>query len=364
MKKKKILARIGAMIACALIVASLAIPAFADEPTAEAEGETRVTVPLGTAQQLFGTMIGTASTDAYENLFSRYLSYGDNRFFTMDYLVSGSSMSFGSAIPFDINVGADTTSIFAQIPVDMVSYVFYADSMSPAYINTFDGGSINLTIYANNVDGYRVVISYVANGDAVAKFAYVYRGLTQDYLSLESVAVEGNTITPTYSRAEIAFTIARASSDWSPMLTTVCSLLFEDSTPQQLDNVLFSPKQFYYGLNEAYNLGHEFGWRYGYDNGYDMGYDNGYDVGYQEGVDTDSYQAGYDKAVSEIDSGDFGKNFIGSVISAPFDALENFTLVSWDLSNGGTVSITLATIVSAGIGICLLIWFLKMFAGG
>lgn len=55
---------------------------------------------------------------------------------------------------------------------------------------------------------------------------------------------------------------------------------------------------------------------------------------------TDAYNDGYEQARNEITSGEFGKNMIGTIIRAPFDALRNFTLIEWDLSNGGTVTIT------------------------
>lgn len=362
MKKKKILARIGAIVACVLLVGALAIPAFADEPTETQDIQT--TVPLGTAQQLFETMIGTAKNNAYDNLYSRYLGYGDNRFFTMDYLVSGQSSSFSASIPFDLNVGEDNTTIFAQIPVDMISYVFYTNSNAPAYINAFDGGQINVQIYANDIDGYRLSVAYVAEGEMAGKFVYVFRGLTQDALTLESLTVEGNLITPTYTNANVAFTIARASSEWSPMLTTFCSVLFDNSTPVQLDNVLFSPKQFYYGIDQSYNLGYNDGYRYGYSNGYAEGYEVGLDEGYSNGVNTDSYQAGYNQALSEIESGDYGRNFIGGILRAPMDMLRNFTLIEWTTNTGTEVVINLATLFTAVISVSLFIWFLKLFAGG
>lgn len=367
MKKKKALARIGAILACILLVGALVVPTFADEVTPQPQ--TRATVPLGTAQDIFEDLLATANNQAYRNLYAYYLGYGDTRFFTMDYLVSGTVINGSTALPFTLTVGEDTTSIFVQIPIDAVSYEFYLNSdATPTYNNVVSGGSINVTINANTTDGYMVTVSYVPQGQQTATFSFIYRGTTADYLTPYIIQAEGNNITATMSMANIAFTIARASSEWSPMLTTVCALLFDDSTPNQLDNVLFSPKQFYYGLNESYNLGYEDGYRYGfstgYDEGFDEGYNEGYNEGYAEGQDTDAYQSGYDAAVRDIDSGEFGRNFIGNVLKAPFDALNTFTLVQWTTAEGTTITISLAAIISAAIGVSLFIWFLKLFAGG
>lgn len=364
MKNKKLIARIGAILACVLLVGSLAIPAFADDVTPQPQ--TLATVPIGTAQQIFEDMLATANNYAFQNLYSYYLGYGDTRFFTMDYLVSGTVSNGSAALPFTLTVGEDTTSIFVQIPIDAVSYEFYLNSdATPTYNNVVSGGSINVTINANTTDGYMVTVAYVPQGQLSATFSFIYKGTTQDYLTPYIIQAEGNNITATMSMANIAFTIARASSEWSPMLTTVCALLFDDSTPNQLDNVLFSPKQFYYGLNESYNLGYDDGYRVGFGAGYDEGYDDGYDQGYDEGLgDNTAYQSGYDAAVRDIDSGEFGRNFIGNVLKAPFDALNTFTLVQWTTAEGTTITISLAAIISAAIGVSLFIWFLKVFAGG
>ena len=68
--------------------------------------------------------------------------------------------------------------------------------------------------------------------------------------------------------------------------------------------------------------------------------------------------------MNEIDSGEFGYNLIGGVLSAPFAFLSEFTLVEWTTNSGAFVSISLGEVVSAAIGVALFVWFLKLFAGG
>ena len=127
----------------------------------------------------------------------------------------------------------------------------------------------------------------------------------------------------------------------------------------------------YQGFQDGEEQGYVNGFGDGIEEGLQHGYANGYNVGYQEGYvaggngnSEEAYQDGYDAAVEDIDSGDFGRNLLGGMFSAPMDALNSFTLVSWELSNGGTVSITLGAIISAILGVVFLMWFLKLFAGG
>lgn len=94
--------------------------------------------------------------------------------------------------------------------------------------------------------------------------------------------------------------------------------------------------------------------------GWNAGFMNGYD--YIDGEDL--YQQGREDAIKEIKDGDFGRNFLGAVFSAPLAALNSFTLVSWQLEGGRVITVTLGMVISAALGITLFIWFLKLFAGG
>ena len=88
--------------------------------------------------------------------------------------------------------------------------------------------------------------------------------------------------------------------------------------------------------------------------GYDLS-EGGYDTGYQEG---------FTEALNQVGSDEFGRNFLKSVFSTPFEILQNFTLVSWQKADGSMVEITLLTLFSACVGLSLFVWFLKTFAGG
>lgn len=114
---------------------------------------------------------------------------------------------------------------------------------------------------------------------------------------------------------------------------------------------------YFVGSGEGFSAGEEYGYQSGFDDGYRMGI--GTNASYQDGYDT-----GYNDAVNQISSGEFGRNLLGNTFSAPFEALSQFTIVSWELQNGNQVEITLGAVLSAVIGVGLFIWFLKLFAGG
>lgn len=102
---------------------------------------------------------------------------------------------------------------------------------------------------------------------------------------------------------------------------------------------------------------------YGSDDGWNFGFSSGYDAGYEKGYSQstiDSYNEGYAEGYAVGTSEMFGLNMLGDTLSAPVDALNNFTI--YTTSNG--FEVTLWGVLSAVIGAGLFIWFIKMFAGG
>lgn len=97
----------------------------------------------------------------------------------------------------------------------------------------------------------------------------------------------------------------------------------------------------------------------GYGEGYSSGYDVGYDQGYSEAYD-DGYSVGYEDGAASNSSENFGKNLLGDTLSAPMDALNQFTL--YESSSG--FKVTLGLVVGGAISLTLFIAFLKIFAGG
>lgn len=98
-------------------------------------------------------------------------------------------------------------------------------------------------------------------------------------------------------------------------------------------------------------------------------YERGYLIGMQQGIDSDDakkkwFQNGYDEGlqdgINSSGSSSLGQNLIGDTLSAPFRALNGFTL--FEAPNGTTI--TLGIVFGGMLGFVLLIAFLKLFAGG
>ena len=367
--KKKILARIGAVIAVALIVASLAIPAFADKPTATAEGDTRATVNLGSAQAWFEALLSPdAYNDAYKLLWDRYLGMGNIDFFNQTMLVSGRSYAQSVSLGIDLSANGSTDYLSGTLYTDVVAFKIVTDNQTQVY-EAFDGGRFEYSLYFSAEDGYMLNISYyTAQSTNVPMWNVRYRkyaGDSADTLLRESVTYNGTEYVTQNPTIELAFTVDETSTEDSGILSLIVFPLLQDGVrTANFTEIVYNPADFYQALNDAYNLGYDDGYRFGYSNGYSEGYEVGLEEGYAQAVDGDAYQAGYDKALSEIDSGQFGKNLIGGMLRAPMDMLRNFTLIEWTTNTGTEVVINLATLFTAVISVSLFIWFLKLFAGG
>jgi hypothetical protein len=386
MKRKKIMARIGAILACLLTLSLLVVPCFADTTTDSATP--RVTVPYGSALDWFNSMIDSrANNYAYGLLLGLYNGYGDSRFFDVPYLVSGitdlrKSTSYGSYLPLQLSVIPDGDYASSQfhgiISVDAFSYAVYTDYGMPLYYETYEFGKIDIGVYFETPTNARAVVSFYPSDSNTYTVSYIYNGTYNQNgvsLTLDSILTSnGSYITSQLTKIDVAFTV---SSGTTPnLLSVLCELLYIRDVCTY-DDVVYSPRDFYYGIQASYSVGYDDGNRYGYQIGYDEGYtkgdidgyhrgfDEGYDVGYSENPNySDAYDDGYSDALHEIESGDFGRNFLSGVFTAPLKAMESFTLVSWQTQSGTIISINLMTILSAIVGLTLFIWFLKMFAGG
>lgn len=110
---------------------------------------------------------------------------------------------------------------------------------------------------------------------------------------------------------------------------------------------------------DGYQAGLNVGYQYGYNDGYIAGDDAGTESGYNSGY-SDGYDVGFLDGLNSTDSGNLGQNLIGSTLSAPFRALDNFIL----FTTPGGVDISLGFIFGGIIALIIFLAFLKMFAGG
>lgn len=82
-------------------------------------------------------------------------------------------------------------------------------------------------------------------------------------------------------------------------------------------------------------------------------------VNYFENYAVPQYEVYYNSVLNKLGSTQYGQNMLLSIITAPYNVLDSFTLFE---ANG--VNISLWNVLITCIGIAMFIWFIKMFAGG
>lgn len=308
MKKKKLWVRIGAVLACVLLVGSLAIPAFAYDGVYQ-----NIEVLYN---DFYGSYLPSVSkTSAYDLFIGALENFAGSRTVMLDHFFQYDSLASGDVVL------SDRRLYFT----DGESYLYFMDPNLDGciYINgeyyAFAGETVSAQVGSLTIiDFPSIEIIGGFNSDGLFKILSVIRRDTDE----------------TYPVADItsmSIVLARRGSvgqgiDTNPTLEVLSALLLDT------DKCITHPDAYAYGWHQTYT--------------------------------TDQYQQGYDDAVADIDSGDFGKNFLGGILRAPFQALNEFTLIQWTTEAGATISVSLGNIISAGIGIALFIWFLKLFAGG
>lgn len=348
MKKKKIIARIGAIVACVILVGSLAIPAFADYNTSILD-DSQVAEVTDNFLRLYGSTLGNAGS----LLINRGLTPSERRdFFAHSLFLGGQILNGLGEIHPQLNIqvtasGEYDYSVYGDMTVAVV-YGDYTDYQTKIYSNVV----CSFMVYVD-ASGNHTVTLRLDTENAYDRITYSTATPNRpNTLQLTEYVIDG----VTYSATDYAspWVSLLAHDDSADVFTLSRSLLFGDSYED-----ILNPNMFAQTIIESDLISDR------YQQGYDDGYGFGYRVGYGEGQQsTNTYQQGYDDAVADIKDGDFGRNFIGGIIRAPWDALREFTLIEWTTESGTAITISLATIISAGIGVALFIWFLKMFAGG
>lgn len=357
MNKKKVLIRIGSVLACVLLVGALAIPAFADLPSVNP-----MDLPAKDLYEFneyfyktYISYVGRAGSlllpsSATDDLTIR--AFYENEFFLFGYPLYGGG-SGGEPLGlsnFSFDLYNDDDFVLCELSATQVNLAVtwgpYYDEHSKVCWSVpveYDLG------YSQEDDIFTVTVIIDPLGDTVR---FVYRStsnvgefgeLALDEFYIDGVSYVGSNI----ELQSVAFLFFDESD--VDMVSALGRLFFGGSH----ESLLF-PNDYLTSVFEVIPL--------------DDIIQNSYDKGFADGIGSgdfeEAFQQGYDKAVSEIDSGDFGRNFLGGMFAAPFEALNNFTIVSWVDSDGTTTTITLGLVLSAIIGVSLFIWFLKLFAGG
>lgn len=375
MNKKKIFARIGSVLACVLLVGALAVPCFADDITATVD----VTVPYGSALEWFNDLLDDrANNTAYQRLQTYYNGFGDGSFFQCATLVSGftdirNNAYYSVTVPLGIstsNNNQSSATLTSQIELEAFAFsIFTTLGTSSTYTDFFANGYITVTLYYEN-NNSMVDLAFYATNEQVPRLSARYNGSSGAAgLEYQLTNFSANGVTYTASqlaKVETSFTLLNSTTPY--MLSLLTALLYNRDIATYND-VVYSPANFYYGINSAYGLGYADGERYGYANGFEDGKVEGYELGLEHGrqqavESQEAYDKGFADALNQVSAGEFGRNFLAGVFTAPLDALQEFNLVEWETQDGRTISINLITILSGVVGLSLFIWFLKMFAGG
>lgn len=240
----------------------------------------------------------------------------------------------GISATMDIRLGSTTWMFVYTGSYVSSQYVFDFD-----YVSIYDNGQVVTTFTASELDAYST--------NVLSCFT------TKDFTQAENA-----------SCAIISTFMESSNPNYSWLITTYYPNAFAVGLATGLTAEGFP------SWSEGYNSGYSDGYNIGHDAGFSEGYESGFADGYESGVseapDVDqnaAFENGYQAALNDIESGDFGRNLLGGFLSAPLEALQSFTLVNWETANGDVISISVGTILSAIVGLGLLSWFLKLFAG-
>ena len=388
-KGKRWLIRLGALMGCLLLVSALVVPCFADPVYYPAY---TVTDDFYTAFINYNISEHYRDNDLLLDIIDRYrdgyVGTGDNGLFDCGLLCYGSTTFTEDTIK---DTGIYTNFVLTED--SSVHSVVYTDC---AFIkmSTLDPNDYE---FASAYNYGHFEIDLIANGDDVVSritFTGVWNGVTQRYV-FTNVRGSYNDTSPIEFFGPYSYEVYGDDNLLqSGILTglevsyTLRNTIIFGTIPEGvslLQNLLFSENQdtYYHPLafangyfagqmengtySDGYNTGYTTGYNTGKNEGYVIGHNDGYDAGYEAGfeVSYDSgYTDGYNEGVNTTDSANLGKNLIGETLSAPIEGLKQFKLINWVTENGKTISISLLSVLSAALGVTLVIWFLKLFAGG
>lgn len=343
MNKNKILARICSVLACLLLVVALTVPCFAATPYDNLE------------ENFYAYLDSVGVTNSVRTSFIEK-NYNP---FLFDIIAAG-SLNKGELIDVGFFSSTDNIDFFTIIPATFVYRVNNEPVSDPyegvIHFRVLDSRCVISFIYSGNTFieiSYNVNTVYDLNVSS-RRALFSFDGL---YVLYDAPSIDSLDIGIVLNNADLSF------------FNNFIRLIFGISNVGYPKTFVDSMDQFWHagyesgvidGNNDAYDLGYQ----NGYDIGASAGYASGYELGLQDGRNGDAYNDGYNAAVRDIKSGDFGRNFLSGIFTAPLDAMKEFNLVEWETEDGRTISINLISILSAVVGLSLFIWFLKMFAGG
>lgn len=339
MKNKKLFARIGAILACVLLVGALAVPCFAD---VEIPDDKYLDISRAYSDYL---------PSGLQAAFVDFEAMLGEKFYNMSYFSAGglftSDQYYFERSSADLDIFVDGFITRNNVYVN-VSYQGAGPTLDPSHpyvawcyfewsVFTDHGDStFMLWVTCKEVDTNNEVFTVRYSADVNE----IELGLYQYTLSVDSIS------SPLFTATEVL------NPTW--LYVGICSSYVDIYTSFVSTYLLGgaysdNPSTFV----SAYLIGEQ------------AGYENGYNDGETSVDETAAYKEGYNKAVSEIDSGEFGRNFLGNFFNAPLSALSDFVLVELPALDEGLapLRITLGGVVYLIIGLTLTIWFLRVVRG-
>lgn len=396
MKKKinkKLLARIGAILACVLLVGALVVPCFADETETQAESTLDREAVLAAFCELYHL---DSTSPLYEALFDMLavtfeeapMLYQFRLALEQDVLNPQTQfLTYGYTAPFDYYDDVIVCNTFDNSMYDLGN-----GHWSTSYTTSGDNRFLYLKYFtlrddqesAQSIETLRIRFRIDKNTLQITEVTVELKDLYNLTLASDNVVIAS--VGSRMSVAPIDYCISNGflRSEVSVGYDTFESILDKGYSGGYQNGFNAGHEQgIQEGYNSGYNNGFEVGRADGYHSGYIQGssdayydgYDDGYYEGFSEGEESgyqmgrkegydNGYEEGYGAGINTQQSAILGKNLLGDIFSTPIEALNNFTLIDWELSSGKQVTITLGAILGAALAVVFVMWFLKLFAGG
>lgn len=349
MKNKRIFVRIGAILACILLVGALALPCFAAAPSL-----------AGSDFDAFYVIYGAERAESYRQTFDRSTAYSTfYRRFTDWYDMAARYEYISAGI---VNQGALS---LAQLQPTLID----GEGVAAEFVSMWR--DVGVTLYAKSAINQSVLLDIGSDSFDIELFC-VDLGTDTPFLSLsfyyddESVCEIQYEVIDGYWRFQLLNVSERSYSLSSLSEFSICISAQNSWNVDFANNIsllLFGvsravyPRAEYDGFIRAWSDGRDIAIEREAD-AYEQGLEDGdgdYYVGYDDG-----FQIGYNEAVRQIDSGEYGDMLLGNTFAAPIKALDQVVIAK--LPDG--TEITILGVLSAAVSLSLFMIFLKKFAGG
>lgn len=350
--RKRLISRIVALFGCLLLVSALVVPCFAVKPDIagtrfEIEWELFTAVRSEDYNQLF-------QSSAYDTLLAYHASPSREfvAFGTAYEYLTGGTVNNG-ALPFDrfkteLIDAEGTAAEFTSKSDGITVSAFAKSSINQNTLLQIVGDGFTIQFVGIDFDADLPIMEVDFLYDDELIFSMLYHAINGVW-TFRTMTIGESTYT-LGSLSEFSICVASVNNQNVNFANSLALLFFGEA------KVVY-PKSEYSMALQVYERMYEEGLDIA-DDYYEAGLGDGSND-YEQGR-LDGFKQGYDEAVAEIDSGEYGENLLGNMFSAPVKALDEVVIAA--LPDG--TKITIMGALSAGVALSLFLAFLKKFAGG